>query len=243
MLGLAQITTVILAGGLGTRLRSAVSSRPKVMAQVRGKPFLTYLLDQLTMAGALEVVLCTGYMADRIEKILGDRYKSLHLIYSREEEPLGTGGAIRQAVKYFASDPVLIMNGDSFINADPIVFLRWFFETERDASLLLAKVPDTSRFGRVTTGEGGLIVGFEEKGTHCGPGWINAGMYILKKKLLDSIPTGKPFSLERELFPRLAEKRLYGYQSEGEFIDIGTPDSYAKAGKFFSEQARKACEN
>lgn len=237
---LAEITVAILAGGRGTRLRSVVSVRPKVLARVLGRPFLTYLLDQLAEAGAREVVLCTGYMSDRVEELLGKRYKTLRLFYSKEEDPLGTGGAIRHALEHFASDPVLIMNGDSFVDADLILYLHWFFEMERDASLLLVKVPDTSRFGRVTTAEGGLILGFEEKGTHFGPGWINAGMYILKKKLLESIPPGKPFSLEREFFPRLAEKCLYGYQSGGEFIDIGTPESYAGAENFFSRQARKA---
>jgi NDP-sugar pyrophosphorylase family protein len=240
---LSDITVAVLAGGLGTRLRSVVSVRPKVLARVLGRPFLTYLLDQLAAAGTREVVLCTGYMSDMVEEILGNRYKTLRLVYSKEEEPLGTGGAIRHALEYFPSDLVLIMNGDSFVNTDLIVYLHWFFEMERDASLLLVKVPDTNRFGRVITGENGLIIGFEEKGTYFGPGWINAGVYILKKKLLESIPPGKPFSLERELFPPLAEKRLYGYQSGGEFIDIGTPESYGQAKNFFSKKAGKAYED
>ncbi len=240
MPSLADLSVAVLAGGLGTRLRSVVSARPKVLARVLGRPFLTYLLDQLAAGGARKVVLCTGYLADRVEEILGSRYKTLRLVYSKEEEPLGTGGAIRHALEHFPSDLLLVMNGDSFVDADLIAYLHWFLEMERDASLLLVKVPDTSRFGRVTTGEDGLILGFEEKGTYFGPGWINAGVYLLKKKLLESIPTGKSFSLERELFPRLVEKLLYGYQSRGEFIDIGTPESYAQAENFFSKKTGKA---
>ncbi len=235
MPALSSITAMILAGGLGTRLRPLVSDRPKVVAEVQRRPFLTLLLEQLAGAGMREVVLCTGFQADLIEKELGDRYKSLELIYSREAEPLGTGGALRLALEHCPSDPILAMNGDSFINADLAAYYSWFWENDLEASLLLVGMADTHRFGKVKVREDGLVLGFEEKEGSSGPGWINAGVYIFKRHVLLPIPLGRPFSLERDLFPRLADRNIYGYQVEGDFIDIGTPESYVEADKFFQK--------
>ncbi|MEW6387402.1 MAG: nucleotidyltransferase family protein [Thermodesulfobacteriota bacterium] len=235
MPGLEVVTGVILAGGAGTRLKAVVSDRPKVLAPVGGRPFLAYLLDQLARAGIKEVVLCTGYQAEMIEAALGDRYQSLNLKYSREEKPLGTGGALRLALPHCASDPILAMNGDSFIDADLTAFWSWFAPRDRNAGLLLTKVRDTRRYGSVQVREDGLILGFAEKSAAFGPGWINAGVYILRKHVLSLIPLGKPYSLERELFPALAGKNLYGFPVTGKFIDIGTPESYLEAEKFFGK--------
>jgi NDP-sugar pyrophosphorylase family protein len=232
---IADITTIILAGGLGTRLRSVFSHRPKVLAEILGRPFLTYLLDQLSCAGAREVVLCTGYMASKVQEVYGDTYKYLHLLYSQEDEPLGTGGALRLALPLLNSDPVLVMNGDSYIHADLNSYVDWFFRKDRKASLLLTSVSDTGRYGMVKVGKDENILAFEEKGMARGAGWINAGVYLLKKSLVRLIPPGKAFSLERELFPSLVGKGLFGYQCKGSFIDIGTPKSYAAAEKFFGK--------
>ncbi len=233
MPGLADISAVILAGGQGIRLRPVLSTRPKVLALVRGRPFLTYLLDQLEGAGAQEVVVCIGYMADVLEETLGDHYQAIHITYSREDEPLGTGGALRQALPLFSADPVLVINGDSYTDVDLTGYLCWFFQKQRNASLVLAQVSDTARFGRVTLDEEDRILSFQEKEGYRGPGWINAGIYLLRKNILRSIPPGKPFSLEDGLLPRLLEEHLYGYRSCGKFIDIGTPESYSQAEKFF----------
>lgn len=237
MKNLSGITTVILAGGLGTRLRSVVSDRPKVLAKICNRPFLTFLLDQLVIAKAKDVVLCTGYMAYEAHKTLGEKYKSLRLIHSREQELLGTGGALRLAIPHINSDPVLIMNGDSFVNVDLTVYIDWFFKKNRQASLFLANVPDTKRFGKVSISEDGLLLAFEEKVPSDGHGWINAGIYILQKSIVASIPSGIPFSLEKELFPKLIGKGLYGFCFNGKFIDIGTPKSYRQAEDFFRDKA------
>ena len=109
---LSSVSVALLAGGLGTRLRSVVADRPKVLAEIRSQPFLTYLLDQVAAAGCRSVVLCTGYLGDQIESTFGKSYGPLRLIYSREQEPLGTAGALRFAITRFESDPVLVMNGD-----------------------------------------------------------------------------------------------------------------------------------
>lgn len=232
---IADITAVILAGGLGTRLRSVLSDRPKVLAEVLDRPFLTYLLDQLSSAGAREAILCTCYMVDRVQEVYGNTYKSLQLLYSQEDEPLDTGGALRLALPLLKSDPVLVMNGDSYIHADLSSYVDWFFQLDRKASLLLTKVPDRSRYGVVKVEKDESITVFKEKGMTKGAGWINAGVYLVKTSLLRSIPSGKAFSLEREFFPSLVGNGLFGYQCKGRFIDIGTPESYIEAEKFFSE--------
>jgi NDP-sugar pyrophosphorylase family protein len=236
MHNLSDITAVILAGGLGTRLRSVVSNIPKVMAKISNRPFLTFLLEQLILAKAREVVLCTGFMTDKIQEILGDTYKSLKIVYSIESQPLGTGGALRLALPCFNSDPILVMNGDSFVNTDLTAYVEWFFTKEHQASLLLVNVPDTGRYGKVIVAEDGLLLGFKEKASNSGPGWINAGIYILKKSLVASIPADRSFSLEREFFPSLVGKGLYGFCSSGTFIDIGTPESYRRAENIFRDE-------
>ena len=234
---------MILAGGLGTRLRPVHSDRPKVLAEVLGRPFLTYLLDQLSSAGARKVILCAGYMGDRVQEVYGDLYKSLHLLYSQEEAPLGTAGALRLALPLIESDHVLVMNGDSYVHVDLNSYVDWFFQIDRKASILLAKVPDTSRYGMVKVKKDESILVFEEKGVAKGAGWINAGVYFVKTSLLKSIPAGKAFSLEREFFPSLVGNGLFGYKCKGRFIDIGTPGSYANAENFFGESKMKVVEN
>jgi NDP-sugar pyrophosphorylase family protein len=231
--GLESMGAAVLAGGLGSRLRPVVMDRPKVLAEVGGRPFLAYILDQLDQAGVREVVLCTGYMAESIWRAFGDRYKSLTLKYSEEMQPLGTGGALRQALPHCFSDPILVLNGDSFIDADLGGYCEWFYENDLETAILLTMVPDASRFGRVVVREDGLIMRFEEKSGHHDAGLINAGVYILKKDVVLSIPEGRRYSLERQLFPKLTGKSLYGYLTKGSFIDIGTPESYLSAEEFF----------
>ena len=231
---LSAITTVILAGGLGTRLRSVISDRPKVLAEVLDRPFLTYLLDQLSFAGARKVILCTGYMGDRVQEVYGNTYKSLHLLYSQEDEPLGTAGALRLALPLIESDHVLVMNGDSYIRTDLSCYVDWFFQIDRNASLFLVKVSDISRYGMVKIEKDESVSVFEEKGNAQGSGWINAGVYVLEKSLLAAIPEGKAFSLERQFFPNFVGKGLYGYCFHGKFIDIGIPETYLRAEQFIS---------
>lgn len=237
---LSDVTGVVLVGGLGRRLRPAVADRPKALAQVLGRPFVTYLLDELAFAGLRRVVLCTGYMSEKIHQTLGDTYASLNLFYSKEDKPLGTGGALRLALRELTSDLVLVMNGDSFIKIDWPDLLKSFLEKAARAALVLARVSDTGRYGRVVLGESGRIELFEEKGGHDGPGWISAGIYLLSRELIATIPAGRMFSLEQEFFPRLVGKDLYGYPSEGKFIDIGTPDCYQKAEAFFQDLKKGA---
>ena len=227
------IDVIILAGGMGTRLKSVVSDRPKVLASVAGRPFLSILLDQISWAGFNRVTLCTGHMADQVEAKFGARYNDLPLIYSRENIPLGTGGAVRNALPLILSQTIMVMNGDSFVDIALNLFLQWFIGKGCDAALVLKKMNNTSRYSIVHVDTNGLITAFQEKNAESGPGWINAGVYLFKKKVVETIPQGRSFSLEREFFPSLAGRELYGYRSEVKFIDIGLPESYAAAEQFF----------
>ena len=231
---LAEVTAVILAGGLGTRLRSVVADRPKVLAAIQRRPFLVFLLEQLAAAGVRDAVLCTGYLGEQVEDALGESFHGLRLSYSRETSPFGTGGALRLAVPQITADCALVMNGDSYCDADLNAFKSWHDTRGAEASLLLAKVPDTSRFGTVVVDADGRVLRFEEKQQNPGPGWVNAGLYLINRKLLDTIPSNGPCSLEREIFPMWIGKALYGCRSNGQFVDIGTPESYAAAAAFLA---------
>lgn len=230
---LTAVTAVILAGGLGTRLRSVVADRPKVLAEVRGRPFLAYLLDQLTAAGVSDVVVCTGYLGDQLEAAFYDSYRGASLRYCREPLPLGTAGALRLALPMVQSDPVLVMNGDSFCHADLNDFCHWHQARGARATLLLTEVPDTRRYGRVFVDAHGRVRRFEEKGDAAGPGRINAGIYLLTQEVLRAIPTDAAVSLESEVLPAWIGRGLYAYPTNGAFLDIGTSEAYARAEQFF----------
>ena len=234
MEGLSNVTAAILTGGLGTRLRPRLADRPKVLADVRGRPFLSYLLDQLAHHEARDVVVCTGHLGEQVRAAFGDSYGTLRLAYSRELSPLGTAGALRLALPLLHSESVLVMNGDSFCDVDLGAFFSWHDTQRANGSLVLVRKSDTTRSGRVGVDVKGRITRFEEKGRQAGPGWINAGIYLLTQRLLRTIPVGGAASLERELFPGWIHHGLYGYQSNGRFLDIGTPEAYALAEQFFA---------
>lgn len=230
-----SITAVILAGGLGTRLQSTVKNMPKVLAPVNGRPFLSYILDQMVDSGINEVVICIGYLGNLIVKEFGDRYKELIIRYSSETQALGTGGAIRQALMLVGSGSILAINGDSYCKTDLKSYIDWHFNNHYQASLLLIEVEDTKRYGSVKVDNNCKVISYQEKNTNGGPGWINSGIYIFDKNLLSQIPGGAKFSLEHEFMPNLISKGLHGKRVQAEFIDIGTPESYLAADKFFSK--------
>lgn len=232
-----QVSAAILAGGLGTRLRAVVGHRPKVLAEVAGRPFVTYLLDQLVSAGLREVVLLTGYRSDQVEDELGARHRGLRLIYSREETPLGTGGAVRAGLDYLPNETVLLLNGDSFCDLEWDPFWRAHQSCGAEASLTLARVADASRYGRVRLGPDDQVSHFEEKGPGRDPGWINAGVYLLSRRVIEAIPESEECSLERDVLPGwVAAGKVHGHRQRGPFLDIGTPESYALAEAFFGER-------
>jgi len=225
---------IILAGGMGTRLRGVVSDRPKVLASVNHRPFITYLLDQLAEVGVESVVVSTGYKAEMVEAQIGSSYSGLRVRYSRENETLGTGGGMKLALCRTDSDPVLVLNGDSYCAVDLRGLVDFHQFKNASVTLTLAQVADSSRFGRVETEQDGSVICFEEKGGSHSVGWINAGVYCMRREVLEAIPQGQSVSVEREIFPTLISKNLYGFKSDGKFLDIGTPESYAAAEDFFA---------
>ncbi len=202
---------------------------------VAGRPFLTHLLDQLAESEIQKVVLCTGYMADMIRNVLGDGYLGMELLYSIEETPLGTGGALRNAAGLLSGDTVLVLNGDSYCDCNLADFISGHAANGAVAGMVLARVEDVARFGAVQTNAASRVESFIEKGGQTGPGWINAGIYLMPLDLLQEIAPDRPVSLERELFPELMTKGLYGYHCTGSFIDIGIPEEYQRSQRFFSE--------
>jgi len=237
MFDLSRVTAVILAGGMGTRLRQVVSDRPKVIAEINGKPFITYLLDQLANAGLHQVIISTGYMASLIEETIGFSYKGLQVDYSREETPLGTAGALKLAEQIVDAEYCLVMNGDSYTEFDAISLFMSGKQKNVSIVLLVKMVSDTFRFGTIQMNEQNEIVRFVEKGETTGSGLINAGVYIMKTSALQKIPDKAPCSLEYDFFPAMIGKNIYGYEAEGRFIDIGTPESYSQAEKFFGSKS------
>ncbi len=219
---------------MGTRLRAVVADRPKVLAPVGGRPFLTYLLDQIASAGIERVVLSTGYLAEQFGEVIGDRYRDMQIVYAHEEQPLGTGGAIRFACGFAEADQLLVMNGDSYCDADLSEYIDWHIDGQHDVSLMLAKVSDTSRYGTVEVDDRERITAFVEKRTEHAAGYINAGVYLIRRAMLEQFPSG-PSSMERDVFPAWLEQGLLrGWVTDSEFIDIGIPSDYERSHAFMA---------
>lgn len=233
---LSQVTAAILAGGAGTRLRAVVVDRPKVLASLGGRAFITYLLDRLAAQGIVKVVLCTGYLGEHVQELLGDNYHGMHLCYSREARPMGTGGAIVQALPLMASANVLVLNGDSYCATELAASFAWHRRRKARATVVLTRVEQSTRFGRVEVAPDGCIQRFCEKDvTATGAAWINSGVYWFEREVLAALPAGRPCSLEKDLFGSWSGDGLYGYCDNGRFLDIGVPDDYARAEQFLAE--------
>jgi D-glycero-alpha-D-manno-heptose 1-phosphate guanylyltransferase len=219
---------VILAGGLGTRLRSVVQNVPKPMADVSGRPFLSYLLDYLEEFGIKSVILSVGYLHEMIETHFGTQYHGIQLTYSIENEPLGTGGAIKKALTLCKGNEVIVLNGDSFFDVNLYGLLEVHKNLNADLTMALKEMVDFDRYGTVQT-ENGRIINFVDK-KYQANGKINGGVYVLKRSLLDNINLGDKFSFETD-FLQVYYDRLYfaTYESSGYFIDIGIPEDYQRA--------------
>lgn len=229
----SDVTAVVLAGGLGTRLRPVLGHRQKTIADVAGRPFLTRIIDQVEAVGIRRIVICTGHGASEVEASLSARNGSAFVTFSREEQPLGTGGALRRALPIAGGGTWLVLNGDSYTEANLDAFLEGYRRSGRIPTLLLVEVADSRRYGRVECGPEGDIRSFMEKGAVSGNGWINAGLYLMESEHVDAIPAARAVSLEREVFPVWLATGLRGHRTSGRFIDIGTPESYAAAQGFF----------
>ncbi|WP_314908670.1 nucleotidyltransferase family protein [Oribacterium asaccharolyticum] len=226
---------ILLCGGLGTRLRSVVSDRPKPMADIAGKPFLHYLVKMLSESGVKHLIFALGYMGEQIEAYFqsGEEY-GLSISYSYEDSPLGTGGAIRNALSKVSGENVLVLNADTYFHTDYESLLREQIKNKVAMTIASRKIEDISRYGAILKDESGRILRWNEKMSSdqaeapC-PGEINGGIYVMQKSLIEKIPEGKQ-SLENDCIPAWLEDGLYlqAVPSDGYFMDIGIPEDYAQ---------------
>lgn len=219
---------VILAGGLGTRLGSRLSDLPKAMAPVAGRPFLALLLDQLIAAGCERAILSVGYRRGAIIDAFQDSYRGLPLIYAVEESPLGTGGAIRLSFLSVTEPSALVLNGDTFLDADLQSIAAFHGSTGQPMTMAVTQVADTSRYGGVILKDN-RITGFTEKSCQ-GPGWINAGVYALNRNFPwpRNLPT--QFSFEKDVLNAHVDSlQPAAFRWQGYFLDIGVPEDLDRA--------------
>ena len=227
---MTSLEAVILAGGRGTRLQSLVSDRPKPMAVVNGRPFIEWLVRQLVAQGICHIIVSTGYLAETFERHLGTGKRfGAEVVYSWEENALGTGGATRLALSHVHGDRLLVLNGDSYCRFDLPTMVQLHERVSASATLWLTNVDDCDRYGTVQTAEDGSVVAFREKQLGSGVGTISAGIYLLQRSTVEAIPANRPVSIEREVFPVLIGRGLFATIGHGPFLDIGTPESYTAA--------------
>jgi D-glycero-alpha-D-manno-heptose 1-phosphate guanylyltransferase len=221
---------IILAGGMGKRLQPALPDTPKPMAPVNGKPFLSYLINYLLSWDITRIILSLGYKSQDVLSFFGERLQDVDLIYSIEDEPLGTGGGILKAMEHAFGDEVLVLNGDTIYRIGLDSFEDFHRSRDSLLSIALRRQEETGRYGRVELDELQRITGFTEKGKSGAGGWINGGMYMINTAFYRRSSPGERFSLETDFLPGcIPSRRLYGYKTEGYFIDIGTPESYRRA--------------
>jgi D-glycero-alpha-D-manno-heptose 1-phosphate guanylyltransferase len=221
---------IILAGGFGTRLKSVVSDIPKPMAPVNEKPFLCYLLDYLKKNDVNKVILSVGYKYKKIVDYFGFKYKDIILEYAIEEEPLGTGGAIKKAVSNVKQENVFVLNGDTFFNISLHSLHRIHISYNSDLTISLKPMKNYDRYGSVIC-RNNKVVGFEEKHFKKA-GDINGGIYILKTSVLLNLDMPAKFSFESDFMEKkVRELKMFAYKTDQYFIDIGIPEDYEKARK------------
>ena len=225
---------VILAGGLGKRLQSVTGGGQKVLASVGGKPFLEILIDYIAAQGGRRFILCTGHGAGQVEEYFRAK-GGVDIVFSREDAPLGTGGAIKQGAALVNSAVFLAMNGDCFCAIDYQALLRAHHKRAARATIAVTRVPDAREYGTIECDGQGRILAFKEKQPQPQAALINTGTYCLSKDVFELAPSPAKFSIEYDFFPHLVGKDFYGFEVEHQFIDIGTPERYAWAQQHLNE--------
>ncbi len=219
---------IILAGGLGTRLRSVVSEVPKVMAPVAGKPFLHYIINKLIDENVTRIILAVGYKSEIIEAFIDEQQYDVEIIFSIEHEPLGTGGGIKLAMDRAISNHVFIINGDSFFDCQLKELMQQHLEQNANISLALKYMQNFDRYGTVNI-DASRITKFNEK-EYRESGLINAGVYVIQKNVLKDLNLPEKFSLEKDVFEaHTSDLKIMGFLFGAYFIDIGIPEDYEKA--------------
>ena len=219
---------IILAGGLGTRLRERVEDLPKPMAPVAGRPFLEFLLERLPIKDISAITLSVGYKWESIRQYFGESFNGIPLQYAVETEPLGTGGAIVHALANHDDSPVIVLNGDTLLDLDLRAFIQWYQAKPVPVAMVVRPVPDVTRYGSLTITEG-VVTAFHEKG-QTGSGLINAGIYCLQPTIFTARPDGERFSFENDILQkRNNDLKIKAWLSTDYFIDIGIPEDYDRA--------------
>jgi D-glycero-alpha-D-manno-heptose 1-phosphate guanylyltransferase len=217
---------IILAGGLGTRLKGILPGIPKSMAPVGGRPFLSYLLDNLVKEEISKVIISVGHLKDHIINYFGYSYDSLKIEYTIENIPLGTGGAIKLALNQTINNDVFVVNGDTFFNPNLREMEQLHFKSGADITLAVKYLENTSRYGKVIPDSDGRITEFKEKSGAVDIGYINGGIYLINRKIIDSFRSEK-FSIENDIFNTSCKKlHLQAFESDTFFLDIGIPEDY-----------------
>lgn len=234
-----NIDVVILCGGLGKRLRTVVKDRPKPMAKINQRPFLDILIEYVSGSGFKRFVLCTGYMGEKIREHYERGFHSLDIVFSREDKPLGTGGALRNAKSLLQSEHFLVMNGDSFCRVNFPAFIDFHLSKNALASIVLSRPKDDDNSGKIVLNKDGKIIDFEEKGSQKQDSYCSAGVYLMKQDIFMSMRDAQAFSLEYDVFPSLVKRGFYGYLAKEDFLDIGTPQNLTRA-EFFLKKNNSA---
>lgn len=219
---------IVLAGGFGSRLQSVVKELPKPMAPVNGRPFLTYVLDNLLRHSVLRFILSVGYKCEVIQDYFGDVYRLVPIVYSVEKAPLGTGGGIKQSLEMALSSPVLVVNGDTLFNIDIDFLLAAHRDRKADVTIAAKEMDDLERYGSVAFNPSGRLISFVEKGK-LKKGHINGGIYVMGKGIFECFSLAPSFSFETDfLKAHLKEINIHVVPCAGYFIDIGIPSDYKK---------------
>ncbi len=226
---------IILAGGLGTRLRSVIKDIPKPMAKINNKPFLEYLFKYLSFHNVEHIVLAVGYKSNTIKEYFGNNFKNLPITYSEEKELLGTGGAIKQALEFTNSKDILILNGDTFFDIDLEHFYKFHKSKNSKLTLALKEMYNFDRYGVIDIDSNFRITAFLEK-KYRREGLINGGIYFLDKEFFQSLTLPQKFSFEKDFMEKHYEKcSFFGKPFNSYFIDIGIPEDYERAKRDFKE--------
>ncbi len=220
---------IILAGGLGTRLQPVISDKPKCMAPVAGKPFISYVINYLRKQGIEKFIFSVGYMHEIIEDYLKNTYADLSFKISLEDEPLGTGGAIKLACEKTSEKNVLICNGDTLFKINIDTLSEYHIKIESDCTLCLKPMSNVNRYGIVELNKNGLITSFKEKQFYH-QGLINGGVYALNVTAFLKRDLPQKFSFEKDYLEKnIEQKKIYGILQDEYFIDIGIPEDYERA--------------
>ena len=238
---------VILAGGLGKRLQALTQGQQKVLAKIDGKPFIALLIEFIASQGGQRFIVCTSHGAEAVERTLADTFPKLDIVFSREEEPLGTGGAIKQAAALVCSPRFLAMNGDCFCVIDYGQLIARHVSRKAAATIAVTRLDDAREYGTIETGPDGRIEAFKEKSASAEmlsrsasadrqPRYlINTGTYCLNKDVFNLAKTPQKFSIEYDFFPRLVGKGFWSFEVANKFVDIGTPERYQWAQEHLKE--------